>query len=102
VRHLVAEAEHPVRVVIVNAEAIYDIDTTGLAVLGRLLDDLSDAGVTLVLARVRTSARELMRRVGLEERIGPQNFYLTVADAVGAQTIPTGGPGTGLPGDGEP
>lgn len=95
VRRLVADAEHPLRSVVVNAEAVYDIDTTGLATLDRLLDDLSDAGAALVLARVRTSVRDLMRRTGLEERIGEQNFHLTVADAVGAQAAPTGGPDSG-------
>ena len=70
VRRLVAEAGHPVRSVVVNAEAVYDVDTTGLA----------------VLARVRTSVRDLMRRTGLEDRIGAQNFHLTVAEAVSAQT----------------
>jgi hypothetical protein len=45
---------------------------------------------------VRTSVRDLMRRVGLEERIGEQNFHLTVADAVSAQRTPTGGPSTAL------
>ena len=63
VQRLVAEAGHPVRSVVVNAEAVYDVDTTGLA----------------VLARVRTSVRDLMRRTGLEDRIGGQNFHLTVA-----------------------
>jgi SulP family sulfate permease len=96
VRRLVTEAEHPVRSVVVNAEAVYDVDTTGLATLSRLLDDLSEAGATLVLARVRTSVRDLMRRAGLEERIGEQNFHLTVADAVSAQTTPTGGPSAAL------
>jgi SulP family sulfate permease len=81
-----------VRRVVVNAQAIYDIDTTGLATLSRLLDDLAETETTLVLARVRTSVREYMRRTGLEERIGPDNFYLTVADAVRAGT--TGEPGT--------
>ncbi|HEY6749149.1 MAG TPA: sulfate permease [Mycobacteriales bacterium] len=98
VRRLITEARHPVRSVVVNAEAVYDIDTTGLAVLGRLLDDLTEAGAALVLARVRTSVRELMRRTGLEERIGAQNFHLTVAEAVAAQAVAgTGAPSLPLP-----
>jgi SulP family sulfate permease len=98
VRRLVTEARHPVRSVVVNAEAVYDIDTTGLAVLGRLLDDLTDAGAALVLARVRTSVRDLMRRTGLEERIGAQNFHLTVAAAVAAQAVVgAGAPALPLP-----
>ena len=97
VRRLVAEAGHPVRSVVVNAEAIYDVDTTGLAVLSRLLDDLTDVGAVLVLARVRASVRDLMRRTGLEERIGAENFHLTVAAAVAAPTAPSAGGGAAAP-----
>jgi sulfate permease, SulP family len=69
-----------------------------LSVLGRLLDDLTDAGAALVLARVRTSVRDLMRRTGLEERIGAQNFHLTVAAAVAAQAVVgAGAPALPLP-----
>ena len=66
-----------------------------MAVLSRLLDDLTDVGAVLVLARVRTSVRDLMRRTGLEERIGAENFHLTVAEAVAAQTAPGAGRGAG-------
>jgi SulP family sulfate permease len=37
---LVDEAEKPVRTVVVNAEAIYDVDTTGIRMLERLQGDL--------------------------------------------------------------
>jgi hypothetical protein len=68
---------------------------------GRLLDDLSEAGATLVLARTRASVRELMRRAGIEEGIGPQNFHLAVTEAVGAQTTRPAGPSIAAPRDGD-
>src|SRR6266542_3014680 len=40
--------------------------------------------VQLSWVRVRTPARELMRRTGLEARIGAGNFHLRVEDAVAA------------------
>src|SRR6266508_4579850 len=40
--------------------------------------------VQLSWVRVRTPARELMRRTGLEARIGAGNFHLLVEDAVAA------------------
>src|SRR5207342_518037 len=63
IRGLVAMAAGsaaPVEHVIVNAEAITDLDTTGVAVLERLLDDLRDVGVDLSFARVRTAVRAMM------------------------------------------
>lgn len=92
VLRLVHEAETPVREFVVSAEAIYDIDTTGIAMLERLLDDLDASGVRLLFARVRTSVRDLMARTGLEERIGVENFHLTVVEAGRAYAARHGGP----------
>jgi sulfate permease, SulP family len=83
-RELVRGAKIPVREVIVNAEGIYDLDTTGIQMLERLLDDLEDKDVHLSWARVRTPLRDLMRSTGLEQRIGAGNFHLRVEDAVAA------------------
>jgi sulfate permease, SulP family len=84
VLRLVHEAKAPVRTFVVNAEAIYDVDTTGVRMLSRLLDDLEPSGVRFAMARVRTSVRDMLRRTGLEERIGPDGFYLTVVEAATA------------------
>jgi len=81
---LVHDAEVPVREVIVNAEGVYDLDTTGIQMLERLLDDLEAKDVRLSWARVRTPVRTLMRRTGLEQRVGAANFHLRVEDAVAA------------------
>ena len=81
---LIDDALEPTRQVIVNADAIYDIDTTGLEMLERLHDDLEARSVRLVFARVKTRTRKLMRRTGLEERLGEDSFSLRVEDAVNA------------------
>jgi sulfate permease, SulP family len=81
---LVRESEDGVREVIVNAEAIYDVDTTGLASLERVALELRNRGVLLSMARVRTPLRLLMRRTGIESEIGAENFYSRVIDAVTA------------------
>lgn len=84
VLRLVREAKAPVRMFVVNAEAIYDIDTTGVRMLSRVLDDLEQSGARFAMARVRTSVRDMLRRTGLEERIGPDSFYQTVVEAATA------------------
>jgi len=70
----------------VSAEGITDMDVTGAEVLGRTIDDLRDRNVRLVMARVRTSLRTTLRRLGLEEKIGNENFYLRVSDATAGFT----------------
>lgn len=87
IRELVAAGDPPIRAVLVNAEAITDLDTTGVDVVSRLLDDLAAEDVTLTFARVRSPVREMMRRTGLEEKVGSDRFFLQVDDAVTAAQL---------------
>ena len=84
VRDMVRKAEHPIHEVVVNAEAVTDLDTTGVQVLDRLLEDLSADGVLLQFARVRAPIRAMMMRTGFEERLGKENLHYTVDEAVEA------------------
>ncbi|MEV4182419.1 SulP family inorganic anion transporter [Streptosporangium canum] len=81
VRRLMADGEPPVRQIVIDAEAVYDMDTTGAEMLHRLLDDCDRAGVRMAFARARTPVRALLRGTGLDERV---RFYHRVADAVAA------------------
>jgi SulP family sulfate permease len=81
---LVHEAPAPIRQVIVNAEAVYDIDTTGIRMLERLHGDLAAESVELAFARLKSKPRRLLRAAGLDERVGSENFWLRVDDAVAA------------------
>jgi SulP family sulfate permease len=81
IQSLVAGARNPVRQVVVNAEGITDMDVTGAEALDRVIADLHDDGIRLTMARVRTSLRQTIEELGLEERIGADNFFLRVADA---------------------
>jgi sulfate permease, SulP family len=81
IQTLVARARHPVRQVVINAEGITDMDVTGAEALGRVIADLHDDGIHFTMARVRTSLRQTIEELGLEEKIGADNFFLRVADA---------------------
>jgi sulfate permease, SulP family len=80
---LVDEADPPVREVVLDAEGMVDMDVTGAETLDELIDALDERGNRLVLARVRTSLRTTLRRLGFEERLGRGSFHLRVRDAVG-------------------
>jgi SulP family sulfate permease len=60
------------------------MDTTGAETLAALLDDLDERGTRLVLARIRTTVRTTMQRLGVEDRLGVENIDLTVRAAVHA------------------
>ena len=84
IRSMVREAEHPVKEVVVNAEAVTDLDTTGVEILDRLLEDLSADRILLQFARVRAPIRAMMRRTGFEDRLGVENLHYTIDEAVEA------------------
>jgi sulfate permease, SulP family len=83
VLRLVDELTPQVREVVLDAEGIVDMDITGAETLDELLHGLEERGARLV-ARNRTALRDTLRRLDLEERIGPENFHLQVRDAVAA------------------
>ncbi|MEZ5247172.1 MAG: SulP family inorganic anion transporter [Acidimicrobiales bacterium] len=75
-------AADPVRRVVVAAEPMSDIDTTGAEVLSRLLDELDEANITLVFAGLKGPVKDRLHRYGLYERIGAGGFHSTLGRAV--------------------
>ena len=68
--------------VVIDAESMYDIDSTGALVLLELLDVLDDTGVGLSFARLRTELRDEMESAGVDSRLAGDGIYLEVDDAV--------------------
>ena len=80
----VEDADPAATCVVLDAESIYDIDSSGAQILVELLDSLDEQGIRLVLARVRTELRDELVASGIEDRIGAEHIYLEVDDAVAA------------------
>jgi MFS superfamily sulfate permease-like transporter len=80
--------------VIVAAEPITDVDTTAAAMLDRLAEELTQAGITLAFAELKDPVRDRMRRYGVLERISADNIYPTVGTAVSAYVRASGEPWT--------
>ena len=74
----------PVQSVLINAETMNDIDTTGTDYLIDLLESLEEDGIHLAIAKVKDPLRESMRLSGAEEAIGTENFYSSVSAGVRA------------------
>ena len=77
-------AEEPGHQVLVDAELVYDIDSTGAQVLLELLDNLDDRGVTLTMARVRSEIRDELDAARITGRLAGTGIYLEVDDGVAA------------------
>jgi SulP family sulfate permease len=77
-------AAAPVRWVVLDAESIGDVDSTGAAVLADLADNLHVRGITLTLARLKAPVAAYLARAGVLEKVGAERVYVEVDDAVAA------------------
>ncbi len=83
-RQYSAESDTPVQQVLISAETMNDIDTTGIEQLLKLHQELNRQGITLTFARVHSRVRGMLRRSGAEAAIGAENFYDAISDGVTA------------------
>ena len=77
-------AEPPPHTLVLDCEAMANIDTTGSQALRGLVDSLSEQGIDLALARVCAPVREFLRRDGTAAVVGEDAIFLTIRDAVPA------------------
>lgn len=77
-------ADPSIRQVLVDGEAINDIDITAIDMLGELRDELAELGVELRFAQIKKNVQKYMRRDGLEGEVGVEHFYDSVQEAVDA------------------
>jgi high affinity sulfate transporter 1 len=75
-----------VRTLVLDFEAVYEIDTEGADVLVQLTEQLAGRGMRVVLARPHRAVRDYLQRDGTLQAIGSDNVFPTVADALGATT----------------
>ncbi len=90
VKAAVAARSEPITWVIVAAEPITDIDTTGADVLTDLLDDLEGEGTDLAFAELKGPVKDMLRRYDLFDRVGEDRFFPTLGTAIDAYLHHTG------------
>jgi SulP family sulfate permease len=75
---LQARAENPVsRALLLVAEGINEIDSSGEAVLRRLVEELRGAGMLVVFAQLKSRVEDRLKRSGLYDRIGEADMFRT-------------------------
>jgi SulP family sulfate permease len=84
VNELIAARPEPVRWVVVDLQAVTDIDVTAAEALARLDQDLEQRGIELKFARANRPLREQLIRIGLGEHLGKQNLFPSVHAAAAA------------------
>ena len=84
IKHAVREAAKPVQEVLMDYETVNFVDTTAADMIVKLQAELAAAGITLCLARVRDSVREMLRPLGVEAAIGADHIYDSLTQGVHA------------------
>jgi sulfate permease, SulP family len=81
-REVISAAPPPVRLLVLDGDAIPDIDYTGAQALGGLIAQLEREGVHVAIARASPLAHRDLRRAGLLDAIGPDRIFSNVDEAV--------------------
>ena len=77
------QAHTPVRMVVIEASGVTDIDYTGATMVRKLVETLRDKGIQVALARLSAErAYEQAVRTGMLEAFGPKRVFRSVEDAV--------------------
>jgi high affinity sulfate transporter 1 len=79
-----AAARPPAKHVLLDADSVNLIDTTGCDAVLNTITELQSQGITFAFARLRDEVRERLRLAGLEAAVSPANFYERVTDGVRA------------------
>jgi SulP family sulfate permease len=84
IREAVRGAPTPARWLVLDAEAMVQVDSAGLAAIEQVARDLERDGVTLVVARMRAVTQQRFDESGLSDAIGRDRLHPTVRGAVEA------------------
>lgn len=84
IKALTAAAPTPVRWVVLDAEAVTDIDTSGAHALEQTIEALHHQGITFAVSRANPAVRVLLERYELLKPIGEERLFATNRDAAAA------------------
>ncbi|HRF11617.1 MAG: sulfate permease [Candidatus Accumulibacter phosphatis] len=84
IRTLVDEADPPVKWLVIDAQALHDMDVTAAQRFAELHRELAEEGVDVKIADAPRPFLEELAKVGLSEEIGRQDFFVSVKKAAEA------------------
>jgi SulP family sulfate permease len=85
VKHAIETAAGPLRLVVLEASSLVDVDFTAAGILIDLIDWCEKSGRTLAVARLESlRGQQAFERLGISARLGPQRLFRSVQDAVDA------------------
>jgi len=82
IRGIISGSEEPVRYLLLDAEAIPDIDTSAADTFKEMHEELKDQGITMGITGANRLLLEMMQKTGIEEMIGRENFFPTIRTGI--------------------
>jgi sulfate permease, SulP family len=79
---IVAAQEPPPRGVLIDLAATADLDVTTTDMLFELVADLRSRSIEVLVAQVRGTVRDRLRKTGLMDELGEDRVYLSIGSAV--------------------
>ena len=75
------------RIVLIVANNINDLDASGVECLSRLVERLAQTGITLAVSGAKKQVLDVMERTGLTKKIGEENLFESGKTAVETLTM---------------
>jgi len=82
VRDAIEASPTKVRRVVVTAEPVTSVDVTSSDTLAELMRKLDEHGIELCFAEMKDPVKDKLKRFGLFEQLGEENFFPTIESAV--------------------
>jgi len=70
------------KIVILNAQSIYAMDSSAAKGLEEIVDDFHGRGIEFYMTEVIGPVRDMLRKTGLFEKIGEDHFRMRIQDAL--------------------
>jgi SulP family sulfate permease len=78
IKSVVAQSGEPVRFLLLDAEAISDIDSSAVDALRELYEDFQEQDILIGIAAANDLFMSIMEKTGLEDLIGKEYFFPTI------------------------
>ena len=88
VRDAIEASPTPVRRVVVTAEPVTSVDVTSSDTLAELVRKLDEHGIELCFAEMKDPVKDKLKRFGLFQQLGGENFFPTIEAAVKSHVGP--------------
>ena len=79
---MIARKGDDLKVIILNAQSIYALDSSAVKGLEEIVEDCKNQGIEFYMTEVIGPVRDMLRKTGLFDKIGEDHFRMRIQDAL--------------------